>query len=258
MVGIEVKILWRLFFILTLVQFLSWGSACNKSFFSSFKLHILSLQRMGFVSFLNSVVCFTDPIQLCLLNWEEMRPQSHVVLYAPRCILKCLEMMSTLLIISEGFYKPVPACSSLVPLRLKVSRSVSWWRMVLSFANLLLCTPVPAAARTHWHVAREDTWEPVSSNCQRGCLRGKSSCEDYYTYVLGSIHAVQLTRFLIPFSQVREKVPPTPVCQRSCAGCAAWGSCVVCCVATGRPRRLTGTCRSTTSSVSLRLRWHDI
>lgn len=45
---------------------------------------------------------------------------------------------------------------------LQASRSVNWWRMVLSSASLLRSTPAHAAARTHWHAAREDTWESVS------------------------------------------------------------------------------------------------
>lgn len=45
----------------------------------------------------------------------------------------------------------------------QASRSVNWWRMVLSSANLLRCTPAPAAARTRWHAAREDTWVSVGS-----------------------------------------------------------------------------------------------
>lgn len=49
--------------------------------------------------------------------------------------------------------------------------------------------------------------------------------------------------------QVREREQPMLVCLRSLPGCVAWGSCVVCCVATGSPRRLTGTCRFMPSSL---------
>lgn len=64
-----------------------------------------------------------------------------------------------------------------------------------------------------------------------------------------SVCTIKLTCLPNSFPQVRERVQPTPVCLRSCPGCAAWGSCVVCCVATGSPRRLTGTCRFMTSSL---------
>lgn len=44
-------------------------------------------------------------------------------------------------------------------------------------------------------------------------------------------------------AKVRERVQPTLVCLRKWTGWTAWGSCAVCCVATGSPRRSTGTCR---------------
>lgn len=56
---------------------------------------------------------------------------------------------------------------------------------------------------------------------------------------------------LLFISQVRERVQPTPVCQRSWSGCVAWESCVVFCVATGRPRRSTGTCRFRTKLLNI-------
>lgn len=46
-----------------------------------------------------------------------------------------------------------------------------------------------------------------------------------------------------PPTQVRERVQLMLVCQRNCHGCAAWGSFVVFFVATGSPRKLTGTCK---------------
>lgn len=54
------------------------------------------------------------------------------------------------------------------------------------------------------------------------------------------------------FPQVRERVQPTLVCPRSFAGCAACGSSVVCCAATGSPRRLTGTCKLMTLLLRVR------
>lgn len=49
--------------------------------------------------------------------------------------------------------------------------------------------------------------------------------------------------FLFFPAKVRERVQPTLVCLRKWTGWTAWGSCAVCCVATGSPRRSTGTCR---------------
>lgn len=93
----------------------------------------------------------------------------------------CSLFMCTLLLrhCCECLFNFVPdeavhPCSLLVSVCLQASRSVNWWRMVLSFASLLRSTPALAAARTHWHAAREDTWESVSSNCRICLLGGKS------------------------------------------------------------------------------------
>lgn len=157
-----------------------------------------------------------------------------------------------------------PLLTCFFPPVFQASRSVNWWRMVSSFANLLRSTPGHGAARTRWLAVREDTWESVSwhrhslwmyerrTSCSFFCsdegtdLFWSISLLVVVVYLtsshLDNVWTIVLTR-LPTLSQVRERVQPTPVCLRSCPGCAAWGSCVVCCVATGSPRRLTGTCK---------------
>lgn len=51
------------------------------------------------------------------------------------------------------------------------------------------------------------------------------------------------TIFNFPFVQERERVQLMLVCQRNWHGCDVWESCVVFSVATGSPRKLTGTCK---------------
>lgn len=70
-----------------------------------------------------------------------------------------------------------------------------------------------------------------------------------FRFVWLLLHAVKLTCPPDSVSQVRERVQPMPVCLRSCPGCAAWGSCAVCCAAIGSPRRSTGTCRFRAASL---------
>lgn len=136
--------------------------------------------------------------------------------------------------------------SNYFPACLQASRFVNWWKMVLSFASLLRSTPGHGAARTHLHAVREDTWESVSSACHifffLSLFWANFDINCDYNLVSGCQFSIKLI-CLILFLQVRERVQQMPVCLRSCPGCGAWESCVVCCVATGSPRRLTGTCR---------------
>lgn len=56
--------------------------------------------------------------------------------------------------------------------------------------------------------------------------------------------------------KVRERVQPTLVCLRKWTGWTVWGSCAVCCVATGSQRRSTGTCRFWNTVFAANIRKH--
>lgn len=57
------------------------------------------------------------------------------------------------------------------------------------------------------------------------------------------LHITVLIIFNFVFVQERERVLLMLVCQRNWHGCGAWESCDVFSVATGSPRKLTGTCK---------------
>lgn len=153
-------------------------------------------------------------------QWDCQRKLSWVVYFASESFLSVGLCVWSL---GQHLY-----CVVFVP---QASRSENWWRMDWSSENLWRFTPVLAAARTHWHAARDVTWVMVGNWVVVEAAQW-TQC-----------HFIFYSIYRFPPVQVRERVPPMLVCQRSCHGCGAWESCVVFFVATGSPRKLTGTCK---------------
>ncbi len=84
-------------------------------------------------------------------QWDCQRKLSWVVHFA-------LETFLSLHFCDHG---PKGQCHHGIVCVPQASRSENWWRMVWSSESLWRFTPVLAAARTHWHAARDVTWVMV-------------------------------------------------------------------------------------------------